>query len=71
MLAFPPDANVRVYFETMTKSMSPAIRQVILEDIDNLLKGERGEFLEHRRDIGDHFLEVCHDFRVHLSFPLR
>jgi len=71
VLPLSPDAEVRVYFEGVTKTMSPAIRHVVLEDIGNLLEGKRGEFLEYRRDIGDHFLEVCADFRVLLACPMR
>jgi hypothetical protein len=65
-----PDADVIVYFEGVTKSMSPAVRQVVLEDISALLEGKRGEFLEHRQDLAGIFLEACHDFGVHLSFSL-
>ena len=70
MLQISPDMNVRTYFEGMIKSMSPAIQQIILEDVENLLSGRRGEFLEHRRDIGDQFLDVCFRYGVHLACPL-
>ena len=71
MLQLSADANVIVYFEGLVKAFSPAIRQIVLEDVINLLEGKRGEFLEHRTDIADHFLEVCHNFGAHLSCPIQ
>ena len=71
MLQLSPETNVIVYFEGVTKGMSPVIRQIILEDVKSLLEGRSGEFLEHRRDIGDQFLEICGIYGLHLSFPLR
>lgn len=71
MLTLSADTYVRIYFEGATKSMSPAVRQIVLEDIEKLLKGDRGEFLEFRREIGDHFLEVCDNYGVLLSFPTK
>ena len=62
---------VRTFFEQSSKTMSPAIRQVIMEDVESLLNGKRGEFFEHRRDLGDDFLTVCDQCGVHLSFPIR
>ncbi|MDB5238188.1 MAG: hypothetical protein JWM46_458 [Candidatus Kaiserbacteria bacterium] len=71
MLQLSADANVIVYFEGLVKCFSPAIRQIVLEDVTNLLEGKRGEFLEHRPDIAEHFLDVCHDFGAHLSCPMK
>lgn len=70
MLRLSPDADVIVYFEGLTKGMSPAIRQVVLEDVSSLLAGKRGEFLEHRQDIADLFLVACDDFGVYLGCPI-
>ena len=70
MLQLSPDANVIVYFEGMIKSMSPVLQVIILEDVKNLLEGKRGEYLERSKELRDHFLEICEDLGVHLSFPL-
>jgi|GEM_PF-5838342 len=59
MSAQSPKALVRSYFVHSTKGMSPAIQRVILEDVDNLLTGGRGEYLERQEDLRKDFLTIC------------
>ncbi len=69
MLLLPADIYVRTYFENRVKCYSPAIRQIILEDVHALLEGRPGEFIEGFDDLRNEFLEVCDLYRMHLSCP--
>ncbi|MBV9159640.1 MAG: hypothetical protein JO019_03540 [Candidatus Kaiserbacteria bacterium] len=67
MLSLDPRIHVITFFEGATKSMSPVIRQIILEDVANLLEGRGGDFVMHRDDLRKDFLQVCEQCGVHLS----
>ena len=70
MLSLPPKVYVQTYFEERVKAYSPAIRQIIMEDVKNLLEGKSGEFIEGFDGLRDEFLDVCHAYGFHLAVPL-
>ena len=70
MRKLSPDDAVRKYFEGRVRVYSPAIRCVILEDVDLLLEGKPASFIEGLEDLREETLQVCDLFGVKLSAPI-
>lgn len=65
------DTDVVDFFRGVVVNHPPALRGVILDDIKNLLKGNRGDCVERNKPYRELFLDVCRDMQIPLAFPIR
>ena len=70
MKPLPAEVYIRRYFEQRVRCYAPPIQEIILEDVDLLLRGRPAIFIEGLEDLREEVLRVFDLCRIHLSCPL-